>query len=169
MPALLSLLGDRIDWPRRRHYDAATAAHRRVRPGDDSSLGSGDGLLAIVMARPVVSVVLAAGLLVAGALCRTSISIGGSGGRRDATAETESKTAYELLSRDFPAGTLAPVEIVVEAPRTDPAVQAGIDRLDSLSWQRDPAFRSRRAGAVERQPVTSRSPARPADDRTRVH
>ncbi|MEJ7763767.1 MAG: MMPL family transporter, partial [Thermomicrobiales bacterium] len=26
IPALLGLLGDRIDWPRRRHYDAATAA-----------------------------------------------------------------------------------------------------------------------------------------------
>ena len=36
VPAMLSLLGDKIDWPRRRKYDAATmAAQQRLRPRDD--------------------------------------------------------------------------------------------------------------------------------------
>jgi putative drug exporter of the RND superfamily len=38
------------------------------------------------------------------------------------------KTAYQLLGRNFPAGLVAPLEVVVDAPRGD-AVQAGIDRL----------------------------------------
>ena len=44
IPAILSLLGDKIDWPRRRKYDAATAASAgRVRPRDDPHAASGAG------------------------------------------------------------------------------------------------------------------------------
>ncbi len=132
VPALLSLLGDRIDWPRKRTYDAATAAKQAQYDRETVHGGFWGGLTRVVMARPVISVVLAAGLLVAAALPYLALDRGQGG--VESLPPSDVRTAYTLLSRDFPAGRLAPVEVVVDGPRTD-EVLAGIDRLVASTGQ----------------------------------
>ncbi|MBM3139050.1 MAG: MMPL family transporter [Chloroflexi bacterium] len=121
LPAALSLLGDRVNLlsvpfigARRPHHDEtgfwATVARR-------------------VMARPVVSMALAATLLVALAIPYTTISLGASG----ASSIPESfavRQAFEILDREFSAGRLSPTEIVVRAPDVRaPQVQQGVAAL----------------------------------------
>ncbi|HEY7031503.1 MAG TPA: MMPL family transporter [Thermomicrobiales bacterium] len=136
VPALLGLLGDRIDWPRRRRYDAAAVAVQVRYDQETIHRGFWGRVTRIVMARPVVSVVLAAGLLVAAALPYLDLHRGQAG--VESLPPSDVRTAYALLSRDFPAGRLAPVEVVVDGPRTA-AVLAGIDRLVAATGQ-DPVF-----------------------------
>jgi RND superfamily putative drug exporter len=138
VPALLSLLGDKIDWPRRRTYDAATAAKQAAYDHETIHAGFWGRVTSAVMARPVVSVVLAAGLLLAAALPYVDLDRGQAG--VESLPPSNLRTAYELLIRDFPAGRLAPVAVVVDAPRTE-AVEAGIDRLIA-SLATDPVFGS---------------------------
>ena len=54
-PGPARLLGDQIDWPRKRKYDAASAASRR--PDDHETIHTGfwGRITRVVMARPVVS------------------------------------------------------------------------------------------------------------------
>jgi RND superfamily putative drug exporter len=126
VPALLSLLGDRIDWPRRRRYDAAVVAAQERYDHETIHAGFWGRVTRVVMARPVVCVVLAGGLLVAAALPYLDLDRGQAG--VESLPESDLRTAYQVLSDDFAAGRVAPVEIVVDGPRT-PEVQEGIDRL----------------------------------------
>jgi RND superfamily putative drug exporter len=135
IPALLSLLGDKIDWPRRgvKEEDGSPLASP-LRPY--ASTGFWGAVIRLVMARPVVSVVLAAGLLAAAAVPYLDLKIGQAG--VESLPPSDVRTAYELLIRDFPAGRLAPVEVVVDAPRSD-AVQGSLDQLVAATSQ-DPLF-----------------------------
>jgi RND superfamily putative drug exporter len=126
VPALLSLLGDKIDWPRRRTYDAATAAAQAKYDQETIHSGFWGGVTRVVMARPVISVVLAAGLLIAAALPYIDLERGQGG--VETLPPSDVRTAFELLSRDFPQGQLAPISVVVDGPQT-PEVEAGVDRL----------------------------------------
>ncbi|NLT34960.1 MAG: MMPL family transporter [Gaiellales bacterium] len=111
VPALLSVLGDRIDWPRRRKV---TDASRHTEGGVYS--GFWGKLTRSVMARPIVSVVVVAVLLLAATVPYFWLQRGPSGA--DALPEGDVKTAYEVLSKEFSAGLMNPVEVVVNAPRT---------------------------------------------------
>jgi RND superfamily putative drug exporter len=132
VPALLSLLGDRIDWPRRRHYDAETAAAQARYDQETIHGGFWGRVTRVVMARPVICVVLSAGLLFALALPYLDLQRGQAG--VETLPPSDVRTAYTLLSRDFPQGRLAPVGVVIDGPRT-PAVAAGIARLAAATGQ----------------------------------
>ncbi len=126
VPALLSLLGDRIDWPRRRHYDAAAVAAQDRYDHETIHGGFWGGLARVVMARPVVSVVLCVSVLIAATLPYLDLQRGQSG--VESLPPGDVRTAYEVLSSDFAAGLLAPVEIVIDGQR-DGETEVGIDRL----------------------------------------
>src|SRR5690606_11075623 len=81
IPALLSLLGDRIDWPRKRNYDAYARAHAHDDPTSAAAVYQGfwGRITKTVMARPVISVVLAIALLVAASIPYWSINTGFAG------------------------------------------------------------------------------------------
>jgi RND superfamily putative drug exporter len=113
IPALLALLGDRIDWPRRRDYAAAAAAGAA---SDADSRGFWANLTRLVMARPILwaSVTLAALVLLA--LPYRDLATGNAG--PESLPPSETRDAYDLLSRDFQVGALAPVEIVLDTTRT---------------------------------------------------
>ncbi|MGH2603464.1 MAG: MMPL family transporter, partial [Dehalococcoidia bacterium] len=127
IPALLGLLGDRIDWPRRRRYDASTVAAQVAHDRETYHTGFWGRIARAVMARPVVSVVLSVGLLVAATLPYFRMNTGFSGA--SILPESDSRTAFDIHSREFAAGLISPVEIVVDGNLSDPRVQSGVDRL----------------------------------------
>jgi RND superfamily putative drug exporter len=134
VPALLSLIGDRIDWPRRRVYDDATVAAQARLDEETIHKGFWGAVTRIVMQHPALAATLAVGLLVAAALPYFDLNRGTSG--VETLPESDVKTAYTILNRDFSAGLLAPFEIVVDGKNTGD-VQAGIDRLTAAISQDD--------------------------------
>jgi RND superfamily putative drug exporter len=128
LPALLSLLGDRVDALR------LPLVGRR---------GAGEGrfwswVVARVQRRPALSLVASTALLVALALPALDLRTG-SAGVRTIPDGYPSKNGFNALEREFGVGTVDSVQIVVEG-KPDPTNRNGIERLlDSLSS--DPAFR----------------------------
>ncbi|HEY7031653.1 MAG TPA: MMPL family transporter [Thermomicrobiales bacterium] len=147
IPALLGLLGDRIEWPRRRK-----GGRRKAEGGEDRGnreQGTGNRgrsafrlppsaspsqpatgfwgqLTQLVMARPVVSVLIASGLLIAAAVPYVDLRRGTAGA--ESLPAGDVKQAYQILRSEFAAGLVEPVEIVVDAKR-GPESEAAIDRL----------------------------------------
>jgi RND superfamily putative drug exporter len=126
VPALLSLLGDKIDWPRRTRYDAETVAKQAAYDRETIHAGFWGRMTRLVMARPVICVAVASVLLVAAALPYVDLDRGQSG--VETLPASSIRTAYELLDRDFPAGRLAPLEVVVDGERSA-EVETGITSL----------------------------------------
>jgi RND superfamily putative drug exporter len=120
LPAVLAILGDRVD--------ALRVRGRRNRPGAKRR-GFWDRTTGAVMRRPVVSTVVAAGVLVMAALPYFSIHEGFSG-VSTLPDEAESKRAFLVLDREFSGGLGSPVEIVVAGAITRPVLTA-IDRMQA--------------------------------------
>ena len=128
IPALISLLGDKLDWPRRTRYDAATVARQSAYDREAIHAGFWGRITRVVMRRPLVSLVAAAGFLLICAVPYLNFEPG-LGGASNLPDTLESKQAYTILASEFSAGLISPVEIVVEGPLGDPSVQQGIARL----------------------------------------
>jgi RND superfamily putative drug exporter len=116
LPAVLSLLGDRVD--------ALRVRRKRIRGG---GIAAWDRIAGTVMRRPVVSVLLATGVLVLAAVPYLRITEGFSG-VSTLPNEAESKRAFLVLQREFSGGLGSPVEIVVDGAIT-PKVTAAIHDL----------------------------------------
>src|SRR5215218_168345 len=128
MPALLSLLGDKIDWPRKRRYDAAAVAAQANRDRETIHAGFWGTITRTVMGHPVVSIVLAVGVLLALAVPYLDVKIG-STGVSGLPNGTEGKAAYAVLQQEFAAGRVSPVEFVVDGNVSDPGVATGVQNL----------------------------------------
>jgi RND superfamily putative drug exporter len=137
VPAILGLLGDKIDWPRRRRYDEAAIAAEQARDTETYHRGFWGTIAREVMARPALFVVLAAGLLIACAIPYFDINRGSAG--VETLPESNVKTAFEILAQDFSAGLVDPVEIVIDGPVIDPSVQTAITNLEA-ELANDPIF-----------------------------
>jgi putative drug exporter of the RND superfamily len=126
VPAMLSLLGDRINWPRRQKVETNPSPER----WDRQSIYRGfwGRLTKAVMARPAVSALLTIALLGAMAVPFFDLQRGVSG--IETMPDGDLKTAYTILRDDFSAGALAPFEIVIDAPRS-PEIESGIERLST--------------------------------------
>ena len=72
VPALLSLLGDKINWPRRTHYDRAAVAAQQQYDQETIHRGFWGTVARVVMTHPALAVILAVALLGAAAIptCR---------------------------------------------------------------------------------------------------
>lgn len=133
LPAALGLLGDKVDALR-------LPFPRRASPGlgTDGSRGFWDRVVYFVMRRPAMSLVVAAGLLIAAVIPYFDITTG-EAGVSTLPDGLESKEAFQILDRDFSAGLVAPFEIVIDGAVDSAPVQAGIARLqDALAA--DPVF-----------------------------
>ncbi len=126
VPALLSLIGDKLDWPRRRHYDAEAVEQQLRYEQETIHRGFWGRLARVVMTYPVIFVLLAVALLGSAAIPYFSMQRGTQGIETMPLGDVS--TAYAILQRDFSAGQLAPYEIVVDASNT-PQVQAAIAKL----------------------------------------
>jgi len=128
VPAMLGLLGDKIDWPRKRRYDdAIVRAANEAHANETYHAGFWGRVTRVVMARPAVFTVLSIGLLVALALPYFDIHRGQAG--VETLPASDVKTAYEVLGRDFSVGLASPVEIVVDGDTSNLGVQASIAAL----------------------------------------
>lgn len=135
IPAMLSLLGDRIDWPRRRHYDAASVAASHALDGETIHRGFWGRVTRVVMGRPAIAATLAVLLLATMAIPYFGIERGQAGAAT--LPENDVKDAFAILTQDFSAGRLSPVEFVIDGNQNAAGVQAGIDKL-VMALQADP-------------------------------
>ena len=133
LPALLGLMGDKVDALRipllqRRTTAQPTGADR----------GVWDWTTRVVMRRPVVSLVLAVGVLLAAASSIVDMNQGelGVGGMPDGLM---SKDAYVLLQEEFGFGQDMPAVVVIDGQSDLDSVQAAIGRLEAAVAS-DPAF-----------------------------
>ena len=127
LPAVLGLLGDRID-SLRVPYFGRTAA------GAESRFWG--RIVSAVMRRPVVSLVAAVGLLLAAAIPVLSLETG-TAGISTLPDRFESKQGFLLLNREFPGQTTEPVRIAVEGDSSSPEVRAAVERLEAELGRRE--------------------------------
>ena len=121
LPALLSVLGDRID---------AGRVSRLVPKGLRREGGKGFWSHAAgwVMHRPVVSLVITAALLIAASLPYWGISTGASG-VDSLPPDLQARQGYDILQREFSVGNVAPARIPITGDPASPANAAEIQRI----------------------------------------
>ena len=132
LPAILALLGDRVNWPR-------LAKRARIDSDHDPRGGAWDRLTRGVMARPVVF--LLASLLVLGGLGTFyfQLHLGTSQNVSTLPDDFPSKQAFVTLQREFSGGLTDPAKIVIAGNVQSPEVQAAIQRLQE-AIAGDPTF-----------------------------
>jgi RND superfamily putative drug exporter len=128
LPAVLSVLGDRVD--------ALRLPFARGAPGEGRFWSR---VVRAVQRRPLVSLLAATALLVALALPALDLRTG-SAGVRTLPDGYASKDGFNALEQEFGVGTVDSAQVVVEG-ELDRATRNGIDRLVEL-LAADPAFRA---------------------------
>ncbi|MGH2788500.1 MAG: MMPL family transporter [Actinomycetota bacterium] len=128
LPAVLALMGDKIN---------ALRIRGRRKDARQSQGRFWDRVTGTVMRRPLVSVILAAGVLVLAALPYFSINEGFSG-VSTLPDEAESKKAFLILENEFSGGLGSPVELVIDGDIT-PSVMSSIDDVRGR-LEADPSF-----------------------------
>ncbi|MFC2058080.1 MMPL family transporter [Chloroflexota bacterium] len=131
LPAVLSLLGDRVNALR------IPFIHRiQARDNAESIGGMWDRIARTVMRAPIVSILLGGGLLVAAAVPLLDLDIGVAG-MSSFPDSLESKKGFVALEQDFSAGLAEPTVIIIGGAINSPIVQGGIDRLVAALNQDD--------------------------------
>jgi len=133
LPAILALLGDRINWPR-------LSKRARVDADADPKGGFWDRVTRSVMARPVVFLVLSIALLGFLGSFYFQLHRGTSQNVSTLPDGFESKSAFITLQREFNAGGATdPVKIVITGDVNSPTTQTAITVLQG-EIASDPAF-----------------------------
>jgi putative drug exporter of the RND superfamily len=127
LPAVMSLLGDRLESLRIPYFGRTASA------GKESRFWG--RIVRAVLRRPVVSLVAAVGLLLAAAVPVLALE-SGTAGISTLPDRFESKQGFVLLNREFPGQTTDPVSIVVEGDSASPQVRAAVEELQAELAQR---------------------------------
>lgn len=115
LPAILSLLGDRVN--------SLRLLRRRSKPGAPPRHGGfWDRVTHGVMRRPVVALVVGAGLLIGAGWSYFDINTGFSG-ISTLPDDVPSKEAFQVLATAFTGGVTEPVEIVIPTAASEVAAQ----------------------------------------------
>jgi RND superfamily putative drug exporter len=123
LPALLALLGDRVNAAR-----VPVVGRAAQRGGSEGRFWSWAARR--VMARPVASLVAVVALLLAAAVPVLDLDIGANG-ISVVPDRFPSKQGYLALQEEFPTATATPLQIVVDGDVASPDVTAAIDRLET--------------------------------------
>ncbi len=142
LPAILGLIGDRIDSLRVPFLGRAQREGRADR-------GFWHWASHAVMRRPVLSLMVACGLLLGASSFYFQLEKG-AGGADTMPPAAESGRAYQILAYDFPSSLLTSVYVAVDGDAADPSVIAAVERL-TISIQEEPAFE----GAITTQVAPS--------------
>ncbi len=130
LPALVSLLGDRVD--------ALRIPFLQRRANRASSSRFWERLTGAVMGRPVLSLVLATGLLLAAASSIVDLNQG-EVGIQALPDGLMSKHAYMVLQDEFGFGQDLPALVVIDGQTDSPEVQSAIANLETAIAS-DPSF-----------------------------
>jgi putative drug exporter of the RND superfamily len=122
LPAILGLLGDRINWPR-------LAKRARVDSQFDPKGGFWDRISRGVMAHPVVYLVIAVAILGGLGSYYFQLHRGTSQNVSQLPDDFESKQAFLTLEREFAGGVTDPARIVITGDVQSPEVQTAIGEL----------------------------------------
>ncbi|MDQ3893746.1 MAG: MMPL family transporter [Actinomycetota bacterium] len=141
LPAVLSLLGDRVNRLR------VPVIGRTIGQAGRQESRFWGTIVRAVLRRPVLSLVAAAVVLLVAALPLFGMNIGAAG-ISTLPDNLISKQGVVALERSFPAAGADPAEIVVEGDVSSPEVRRGIERLRE-SFRRDHDFG---AASLERSP-----------------
>jgi len=132
LPAVLSLMGERINSLR------VPYVGRRFGRQEAQSGGFWERIARIVMRRPWVSLILAAGLLICAIVPVYQFNLGASG-ISSMPDNLESKKGFLILEEDFSFGMLTPAQIVIDGDIGSASVQDGVDNLTTII-ESDPSF-----------------------------
>ncbi len=125
LPAVLSLLGDRVNSLRLPYLG------RRLIDGQASGRTSWIARMAQrAMKRPALALVVGVGILLLCAYPALDMKTGVSG-VSTLPGSFDSKQGFAVLDSQFSVGGVSPVQIVVDGEVNSPAVQSGIERLTS--------------------------------------
>ena len=123
LPAMLSLMGDRINKLSIPGFGMGEASSDETKPG-----GFWDKISRGVMRKPLISLIVAGGLLVAALVPFFDINTG-TAGVSTMPDGLESKEGFLILDEKFSAGEATPAEIVIAGDVDSQPVQSGIERL----------------------------------------
>ncbi|MGH2674032.1 MAG: MMPL family transporter, partial [Actinomycetota bacterium] len=122
LPAILGLLGDRVNWPR-------LARRARIDSDHDPKGGFWDRITRGVMARPAVYLILAVAVLGGLGSFYFQLNRGTSQNVSQLPDDFPSKQAFLTLEREFAGGVTDPARIVIAGDVQSPAAQAAIEDL----------------------------------------
>jgi RND superfamily putative drug exporter len=142
LPAIVGLLGDRVNWPR-------LARRARIESGHDPKGGFWDRLTRAVMAYPVVYLLLSVAILGGLGSFYFQLNRGTSQNVSQLPDDFRSKQAFLTLQREFAGGVTDPARIVITGDVQSASAQAAIGELRRLV-----------ADAEEFAPRTEVSPSR---------
>ena len=135
LPAILGLLGDRINRLR-----IPWIGGGRVSADAEAAEGFWTWVSHSVMRRPVISLVLAGGLLIAAAVPVLNLNTGFAG-VSTMPDDIRSKQGFDALDEKFSAGNVTPAQIVIEGDINSRPVQDAIERLKaSIAGDQEGAF-----------------------------
>ena len=126
LPAVLSLLGDRVNRLRIPFIQHVQETYDEERPG-----GFWDRIARTVMAHPLVSAAAAVALLVAAAIPYFDINLGTSG-VSTLPDNFQSKQGFLVLEEKFAGGTVNPAEVVIDGDVNSPAVKNAMTKLEGI-------------------------------------
>jgi putative drug exporter of the RND superfamily len=127
LPAVLSLVGDRVNSLRIPYFGRSVGAQTESR--------FWNRIVGFVMRRPIASLVVTVALFLAAAIPVFGLQTGSSG-ISTLPDRFASKQGFELLNEEFPGQTTDPVLIVVDGDADSPQVQAAVGRLEAELGER---------------------------------
>ena len=133
LPAVLGVMGDKINAIR-----MPLVQRRKVGQPTEARGGFWYWTARTVMRRPVVSLILAAGLLLAAAGSYVDINLG-TAGVSTLPDGLRGKEAFIVLQEEFGFGQDLPAVVVIDGRTDSESVQAGVKRLEAAVAS-DPAF-----------------------------
>src|SRR5918992_1175005 len=123
LPAVLSLLGDRVNALRIPYFGRTLG----TQSAQESRFWA--RIVGFVMRRPVASLGVTVALLVAAAVPILSFETGSSG-VSTLPDRFAAKQGFALLNEEFPGQSTDPVRIVVDGPASSPELQRGVERVE---------------------------------------
>ncbi len=133
LPAILGLLGDRVNTLRVPFIGRQSVAQDHEAPGGPSAAlrtGFWDRLTRVVMRYPWVALMAAAALLIALAVPYLDIKTGAAG-VSTLPDGLQTKEGFRILKDEFNFGRVLPTEIAIEGDIRSPEVQEAIRRLET--------------------------------------
>ncbi len=132
LPALLRLIGDWINFPRTdtmrklKRQDKTREALFEERQG----VGFWGHVANGVMKRPGLSILFAGGILLLAALPVLTMNVGQQS--NTSLPDTDYKSGYMILARDFSAGMQSPIDFVISGDANSPATKEHVARLTQV-------------------------------------